>query len=321
MVRSGEISQSELMQAYSAGSGKVIGEMQSAPKSRGPQITVSQVLSSIGGLIVCVGIIILVFQHWDDLSSMLRIFVTLGVSVAAYITAVLFQRYPNFKITTLVVFGVSMVLLPLGLMVTMHELANGNDALAAQIIVSLISFVVAIASFLLYRTNLFVAFSVAFGTWFYYVIIIKMLESTTISFHDFNIYAYMTIAAGLAYMLIGYAFDKSETRRELSSSMYKLGLFAVLASALTLDGAWDVIYVFVVFGAILLSVYLKNKTFLWLGAVFLMFYIIKMTAVHFYKFLNWPLALVLAGIALIAIGYVTHYIGRKYITKNEPVRP
>jgi hypothetical protein len=317
MSRRGEISQQEIMQAYGAGTGTTVVEK----LKKTFHLSISQVLSTIGGLVICVGIIVLIVQHWDSLSSFLRIFVTLGVAVAAYIVAVLFDRYPNLKITSLVVFVVSMVLMPVGLMVTMHELGGEGDVLIAQIIVSAISFVVALCSFALYRKNIFVAFSVMFGTWLYYVTIIKLLESNGGSFDEVNIYAYMTMIAGLAYVLLGYAFDKSNTeRKDLTNWLYAFGLTGILGAGLAIGGVWDVLYIGLVFCVILLSVYIKNRAFLWLGGVFLMFYILKITGEYFTEGFGWPLALVLAGIMLIAVGYFTSYIGKKYITKNETLR-
>ena len=107
MSRRGELSQSEVMQAFAGSTGQP-GAIIEKPKSTS-HLTISQVLSTIGGLVICIGIIVLIFQHWDNLTSFLRIFVTLGVAIAAYIVAVLFDRYPSFKITSLVIFAVSMV--------------------------------------------------------------------------------------------------------------------------------------------------------------------------------------------------------------------
>src|ERR1035437_8565384 len=107
MSRRGEISQGEIMQAYTSGT----GIMPAGKSKNAVHLSISQVLSSIGALVVCVGVIVFLFQNWDNLGSFLKIFVTLGVSVAAYVVAVLFSKYPDFKITSLVVFVISMVLL------------------------------------------------------------------------------------------------------------------------------------------------------------------------------------------------------------------
>jgi hypothetical protein len=44
-----------------------------------------------------------------------------------------------------------------------------------------------------------------------------------------------------------------------------------------------------------------------------MIYILKITGEYFQDGLGWPLALVLAGLALIAVGYVAVYVNNKYL--------
>ena len=93
-----------------------------------------------------------------------------------------------------------------------------------------------------------------------------------------------------------------------------------LGAALALGGwspqqniFWELIFPGLVFGIIFLSVYLKNKSFLVFGALYLMAYIIKITSEYFSQSLGWPLALVLAGFMLMGIGYFAFYLNQKYI--------
>ena len=44
-----------------------------------------------------------------------------------------------------------------------------------------------------------------------------------------------------------------------------------------------------------------------------MFYILKITSEYFTEGLGWPLALVLAGLAMIGVGYVSLSVSRKYL--------
>ena len=74
------------------------------------------------------------------------------------------------------------------------------------------------------------------------------------------------------------------------------------------------IFPVLVFGALYLSVHLKSKSFLTFGTLFLMGYILKLTSEYFSDSLGWPLALVIAGLAMIAAGYLSLYLKRKYMT-------
>lgn len=68
-----------------------------------------------------------------------------------------------------------------------------------------------------------------------------------------------------------------------------------------------------VFGVIFLSVYLKSKAFLTWGTLFLMAYILKITSEYFSSGLGWPLVLVIAGFAMIGVGYASLSFGKKYL--------
>ena len=75
---------------------------------------------------------------------------------------------------------------------------------------------------------------------------------------------------------------------------------------------WELIFPGLALATLFVSVPLKAKSFLTFGALFLMSYILKITAEYFTSGLGWPLALVLAGLMLIAVGYLYVFIKKKY---------
>ena len=54
-----------------------------------------------------------------------------------------------------------------------------------------------------------------------------------------------------------------------------------------------------------------------LGSLYLMGYIMKITAEYFSDSLGWPVSLVLVGFALIAIGYATFMMNQRFMKKVE----
>ena len=77
---------------------------------------------------------------------------------------------------------------------------------------------------------------------------------------------------------------------------------------------WELIYPGLVFGALFLSVHIKSKAFLTWGTLFLMAYILKITSEYFSSGLGWPLALVIAGLAMIGVGYMSLSLKKKYLS-------
>ena len=79
---------------------------------------------------------------------------------------------------------------------------------------------------------------------------------------------------------------------------------------------WELLFPGLVFGMMFLSVHLRAKSFLVFGAIFLMIYILQITGEYFQEGLGWPLALALARLALIGVGYMAVYVNNKYLARK-----
>ena len=58
----------------------------------------------------------------------------------------------------------------------------------------------------------------------------------------------------------------------------------------------------------------KSQAFLIWGTIFLMVYLLKITSEYFSKGFGWPLALVMLGLSLIGVGYMSISIKRKFLS-------
>jgi hypothetical protein len=177
-------------------------------------------------------------------------------------------------------------------------------------------------SYIISRKNVFTLFftlfSILFGTWLFFSLTNWMVYGLP-SFNDWKFYMYRIFAAGIVYILMGYSFSKNE-RAPLSGFLYSFGILGILGSALALgewkpnqNVFWELIYPGLIWGALFLSVHIKSKAFLTWGTIFLMVYILKITAEYFSTGLGWPLALVIAGLAMIGSGYISISIKNKYL--------
>jgi hypothetical protein len=102
--------------------------------------------------------------------------------------------------------------------------------------------------------------------------------------------------------------------------LYAFGSLGFLGAALALGGwapeqnvFWELIFPLLVFGIIFLSIYVKSRAFLVFGSLFLIGYIFKLTGEYFSNTLGWPLALVLAGLLIMGVGYYAVRINRQYM--------
>lgn len=305
-IADGTLSEADITQLTSSFSPSSVPAAQFRVQERSLNIT--QALYYIGGAIVFIGIIVFIVQNWESLNSFARILVTLGAGLAGYLMGVLVYRSLPLRLVSYLGFILSAFLVPVGIAVTMNEMHINAGTAEAQTFISFISLILFGVSALLFRQAFFIGLSIVYGTWFYYAAV------TMLGDFGWQTYAYLTVIAGLAYQIIGYGMARfSDDRARLKIPLYIFGLAGSLSALLALGGVWDALFSIVILALIYVSILLKSVTHLRLSALFLMAYIIKITAQHFSNNLGWPLALVFAGIALIGIGYLTHYLNKKYL--------
>jgi hypothetical protein len=278
-------------------------------------VSLSRALYLIGGVVVLMGIIVLVVQHWAAFGSIGQVVVTLGVGVALFVSGILLRDKPGLTTASGVFSALSGVLIPLGLGVLLHVLGVDVFTPGMHMLMAAIALVIFITSLGLFKEVVYALFGILYGTWLYGSAVAYVLQDGG---YGSSLYQYAAMLLGVAYLFLGYGLTSATDAayRRLARMLYILGLLIFLGTALSMGGAWDVIYPFVVFAVIFSSIYLHSGIFLKIGSLFLMIYLIKMSAQYFSGSLGWPLALVLAGLMLMGVGYLTYYLNKKYI--REP---
>lgn len=294
-----------------------LGSASKADRSLYKQASVADVLYFIGGAIVVIGISVFLWQNWDALNPFARITSTLGSGLAAYVIGMLFGRESKLDTLSQAFFLISAAVIPTGLYVTFHEIGYQTGTSGFHTVISAAMLLMYLASFILSRRTIFLIFTIIFASWFYFALTSFIVGDNPMFGEKFV--EYRVLLLGLSYMLLGYHWSKTD-KSELTGALYGFGSIAFLGAALALGGwspsqnvFWELVFPGLVFLMILLSVDLKSKTFLIFGSIFLMIYILKITSEYFTNSLGWPLALIIAGLALIAVGYLSFHINQKYI--------
>ncbi|MEX2054790.1 MAG: DUF2157 domain-containing protein [Candidatus Andersenbacteria bacterium] len=317
VAASNTLSETEVIAAYRSGRTHATASDDVMHKRLG----VVEILYAIGGAIVFLGIIILVSQNWNTLSDLTKITVTLGSGLAAYVVGLLFSRYKSLDAVSQAFYLISAVVMPIGLNVTFDIAGLNTGDFSLQTLITALLFAMFFASFIVFRKAIFILFSVIFGTWLFFSLT-SWLVGTRPEFSELEFYEYRTLLVGLTYILLGYYFAQTPYRF-MQGWLYGFGVLGFLGAALALGGwspeqnlFWEAIYPGLLFGIIFLSVHVKSKAFLIFGALFLVAYIFKITAEYFQDSLGWPFALVICGLTLIAVGYGTVYLNKRYLGKS-----
>lgn len=306
------ISEADILEAFQKGQGEI-----KQPLRR--KLSIINILYALGGLIVVIGIVLFFQQRWETLTSTARILVTLGSSIAAYATGIALTKVKNLSGVAWSFFLIFALLAPFGIFITLDTLNYTSPFMSYENIIYSIMFAWVLSSFFLLKLNIFRVFSIIFGSFLYFSVTGAFLERNPAIQVD-TAFQYRFLFLGISYLLLGYSWQK--VAATLTQWMYAVGTVMFLGAALALGGYapaanrfWEIIFIGLNFGIMFLSVTLKSRAMLVMGSLFLMGYIMKITAEYFSDTLGWPISLILAGFALIGIGYGTFMMNQRYIKK------
>ena len=337
LIQSGELHKDEVVNFISSiDSSGVSSDMSSGVLTNGQSTQkihadearnslVTKILYVIGGVITLAGVLVLLSNNWDAIGFVGQWSVTVGLGLALYINACMTARKNEFNSLSQVLFTVSSILLLWGSYVWYDHVFNtsaytyyagANLSNESMLIGAILTAVFASALYAFKKPVLHVI-SWIFFSLTYYAAITKLLEiynkshaySSFIS--DLTVYSMMLI--GIGYIVYGY-WLKNLNRLYKIFSFFGFG--TVLLAGLFLGGIWDLLYAFLAIGSVAISVRLRNSVGLMLTSVAIGAYCIKISVKHFAGSLGFPFILLLSGLLIIALGYLTYYLNKKYITRK-----
>ncbi len=163
-------------------------------------------------------------------------------------------------------------------------------------------------------------YTIGFATWAFFAVTGWMVGPNPV-FGEVEFFEYRALAVGLTYLILAFSFSDT-SRRGLSGILYSLGSMAFLGAALSLGGwkpsqnvFWELVFPGLVFVVLYASVHLKSKALLTFGSLFLASYLVKITSEYFKDSLGWPLALVISGMSLMVVGFLTLRLKRRYLNE------
>ncbi|MEI6346002.1 MAG: hypothetical protein WCO79_02105 [bacterium] len=323
-VAAGTVSANEIEAVLRAQVGGTAGAEASA--SGGSRISATSILYSIGGLILVIGVGSFVFRFWNDLSGVVRIAITLGLAAATYIAGALLRGDTDHGKISRVLFFVSGILAPIGLLVSLDTAGINYATFGWSATVALFLTAVYGASLFIFRGVEFAFFTIVFGTCTIYATVGYFLDLSGGTSMLSDAYKYLTIALGTAYLLIqstlsgkrGSEIVEARDERAFDSFLTFFGASGILGALIALSDwspkqsfLWEFVSVAAVLGGLYLASKSGNRTLLKTSALFVFILIIRFTSEYFVHSLGWPIALIFAGIALLAAGYGLVALGKK----------
>ncbi|MCK5306882.1 MAG: DUF2157 domain-containing protein [Candidatus Omnitrophica bacterium] len=302
------ITRAELQKAYNDG--------RVTKKSDAATWDISKTLYFIGAAIIFIGIWVFACQQWDELNNISKVLLTLGTALACYITGVILIHYKKIDLIGQSFYFISMLLMPVGLHVVFDIAGFDIGTYQVQTLISGTLLVCYVLSFIVFKKHLFTIFNIIYGTWFFFALSGYLVRiNPYFSGSTFNYYRILFV--GISYLLLGFFFS-IKNKAVYSRLLYSAGTLGLLSAAFALGGYepnqnlfWEIIYPGLIFGLIFLGIYLRTRVFLTFSAIYLFAYICKITFEYFKDSVGWSVSLIIVGMFLIAIGYLTIYLHQK----------
>lgn len=308
-----QVSREEVLKAYDAGN-SLEGILLHKTEAR---FGLAEIMYYVGGGIVAIGIGIFLSQNWDVLNAFTRILSTLGSGMLAYGIGVVLSKQAARATLGQAFHVIAATVLPIGLFVTLDEAGVDVSGFGVMSVVYAALFGVYAFSYKIFVENFFAFVSIVFGTGLF-VSVTGWLVSGTAVFLEEDFTAYQFLVIGLVYALLGHHFTNKRVA-PLTKYLYPIGLLFFSGAALALGGYspeqnffWELIFPGLSLGTVFLSLPLRSRAFLIIGTGSLVVYIFKITGEYFADSLGWPLALIVAGFAMIAVGSLFVRLNRKY---------
>ncbi len=264
-----------------------------------------RVLGYLGGLFIITGIAVYVSMHWDELNSVARVLVTLGIGYVLYLAGVAVAYKENISFSSAPLFIIAAVLQTLGLFVFLEEyFHSSNQWEPACMFVFGILLVQYFFSFLALKKQVLLFFALTFSANFIYVFLswLKIPEEQC------------TVIVGLYLLVNAFYLDKTPHKATtpfwnlIGSLMLMGGLFCVLK-----DKPYELVYVLIGCSLVSLSVWAKSRVLLLVSTLSIFAYICYFTEKYFVNSIGWPLSLIVLGLVLFALSLGAYKINNFYI--------
>ena len=299
LVKFNQISLDEIKHALAASS---------ALTSKPSPSVVSKLFGYIGGIFVFAGIGVFISMYWEDFGSAARVIVTLGVGLIAFIMGLVCVADKRYEKAATPLFIVSSILQPMGILVMLQEYSSGGDARHGLIFMSAYMLIQQGATFWSKRLSVLAFSAILFGC---------ILLANLFDVWDWDD-ELIGMVIGVSLICVAYALQQSK-HMAIAPFWYFLGAVILMWSVFEAveDTPLELLYLGLSALMIFLSTYVRSRVLLGVGTLAMLIYIGYYTAEHFANTLGWPIALVVIGVALIALSSLAVRLNNKYIKTNN----
>lgn len=292
----------QLAQQHHLSAQEIAAALDAEPAAPAASGMLIKVLSYVGGVFVFAGIAIFIALQWDGMNSAARIIITFGTGLAFFTAAVAALKDDRYQALAAPLLLVSGVLQPTGLMVVFAELGRGGDEQVAALITAVTFAVQYGLAMLKWRQTLMAWLCVFFSS---------AAWGLGLDLMDFDV-ALVGLTLGISWLCLAAA-SLGGRHQGLAPQLFFLGCWAFLAGLFDMveDSVLEVLFVLATCGMIYLGVWAKSRALNLASTAALLAYTAYFTGHYFADSIGWPIALILIGLAMMAISTFAVRIDRQ----------
>lgn len=264
----------------------------------------SKLFGYIGGIFVFAGIGVFMSMYWDDFGSAARVIVTLGVGLVAFIMGLVCLYDKRYEKAATPLFLIASILQPTGILVMLQEYSSGGDARHGLIYMSAYMLIQQGATFWAKRLSVLAFSAILFGC----ILLANLFDVWN---WDGEL---IGMVIGVSLICVAYALQQSK-HMAIAPFWYFVGGVILMWSVFEAveNTPLELLYLGLSALMIFLSTHVRSRALLGVGTLAMLIYIGYYTAKHFANTLGWPIALVVIGVALIALSSLAVRLNNKYI--------
>ena len=265
-------------------------------------------LGYLGGTFVFAGLCVFVGTFWDEMNSAARVVSTLGSGIVALILSYLASASPRHGKLSAPLYLMALVLQPMGMLIAFDEFSTGGEPLHAVLAVSAVMLVQCLLTFARQRRATALFFALLFGCTALGTVL-ELLDAAP----ETN-----GLVVGVTCFLVTVAVQRTE-HEGITPFWYLVAAMLVQTSwfAIVEGGAFEISFVALPCALVYSSTNLRSRTLLATGTLGMLVYIGYFTGEHFADSLGWPIALILLGFIMMALGTAAVRIHRRYIKSSS----
>ncbi len=268
----------------------------------------SKLFGYIGGIFVFAGIGVFISMYWADFGSAARVITTLGTGFIAFIMAMMCLTDKKYERAATPLFLMATILQPTGILVMLQEYSSGGDPRIGLIFMAIYMLIQQGATFIAKGRTVLAFSAILFGCIFF----VNLFDVW-----DMN-EKLIGVVIGISLLCISYAINQSR-HLAIAPFWYFVGAMILMWSVFEAveSTPFELIYLGLSAFMVFLSTYVRSRTLLLVGTLSMLIYIGYYTAKHFANTVGWPIALVMIGIALIALSSLAVKLNNKYIKSSN----